>query len=71
MALNGKRIFTVKSFDPFLYQWSPQTSVQDVRPDFGKEGGFCTAIAYSQGKDLISTYSDGRDSGYVECDYWN
>lgn len=69
MKLNGKKVFTTKPFESYLYLWSPQTSIQDVKPELGRKTTFCNATPYSQGKDLVTTYVDGSDTAYVECDY--
>ncbi len=73
MGLDKNKTYTLKPYDGFLYQWSPQTDLQDPRGKIGFSNEFCNAVPYSNGKDLITKYtqkSDGSGEAYVACDYW-
>ncbi len=74
----GKPTFTLKTYGPKLYKWSPDTSKQPANKPVVNKPFYCTATAGSQGQDWTVTYvydtvvaANGQAErlAYVECDY--
>jgi len=80
----GKQVFTLKTYGPKLYKWSPDNSKNpppkqaQQRQNSNAKPFYCDALASSQGQDWIVTYVydisvsvTGQVSrlAYVECDY--
>ena len=74
----GKPIFTLKTYGPKLYKWSPDTSKQPAPKQTTDKPYYCSATAGSQGQDWVVTYvydihvaPNGQVErlAYVECDY--
>lgn len=77
MAL-GKPVFTLKTYGPQLYKWSPDTSKAPAQKIIDVKPYYCNAKSGSQGQDWVITYvydlsvtNNGQQErlAYVECDY--
>lgn len=74
----GKKEFTRKPYDKYLYKWSPDnTNLKSDIANFGARVPFCDAKPFSNGEDFIVTYVyekiviNGVEHryAYVACDY--
>jgi len=79
-ANNNVGRFTIKSYDNYLYTWSPETPTYDKNRNKNTidKKYYCDAIPGSQGQDWITTYSyniaisqngEQQRIAYVACDY--
>ena len=69
--------YTVKTFYPELYTWSPVPADYKNQLPLNITKDYCNAVAGSQGEDWISTYCYNQSIqyntiyrfAYVECNY--
>lgn len=75
----AKQRFTLKTYTPKIYQWSPTISNVEKNKNTTTKPFFCDAKPNTQGQDWITTYvynlvvvnNKQEHSAYVECDYVN
>lgn len=78
-ASTNKGRYTIKSYESYIYRWSPQEPTYDGKSTGGpKRKNYCTAVPGTQGEDWTNTYvydviisQSGQQQriAYVECDY--